>query len=169
MDERIRTIRISIDKIREKMGSLSGRELARRAGLSATALYEVFNTRTASWETLQRIAGALDVEPQELAVDDVSGYGLSYIPDICDEGYHLLVEGIVKAAIADYKKSYRAVLRGKDPDGIESGNMRSCIRAIRYWAPEADGIEEHLQREVEQGEVRRKKVFGRDKDVPASR
>ena len=168
--ERLKEIRISRRRVWDAMGAAgisSIRELARRAGMSQTPCYDMYRLQLVSWETLRRIAGALHVDPQELAIDDVSAYRESHIPELCEEGINNLIVGVVKATKAEYKRSYRKILRGKDPDGIERDNMESCYRAMLEWIPEhADEAVKQWRREVE-SEQRRKAVSWRDTDAPA--
>lgn len=171
MDERLREIRVSREAIKIAMndkGVRSVRALSKLAGIATTTCYVAITQRTASWYTLEHIATALGVEPQELAEDDVSEYGKNTIPELDEEGAYKLVEAVVRQTVNDYKVAYRLVLKGKDPYGVAADEMRDCMRALREFIPErADAAEEFMRREVES--ERRKKVFGRDPDATSPR
>lgn len=169
--ERNKEIRVAMDTIRYAMrvkGIPSLRALAQRCKMGPTTIYNVEASGRASWQTLARIAAGLGVEPQDIAIDDVSGYGQTLIKDLDSEGVYLIVSAIVRETMRDYQKAYRAVLKDKDPLRVNCYTMAECMKSIREWMPDhADAIEEHMREEVEN--EKRKKVFGRDPDAPPSR
>ena len=169
--EYLREIRVSREAIKAAMaekGIRSVRALSKLAGIATTPCYVTIAKSAASWHTLEHLAEALDVDPQELAVDDVSGYGQNTITELDKEAAERLIEAVVMQAVKDYKAAYRIVLKGRDTFGVHQDTMRECMGALREFLPErADAVEEHIRREVEY--ERRKKVFGRDPDAPPSR
>lgn len=169
--ERNKEIRISREgfaRVMDSQGIVSFRELARRCGMTSSPIYAIRDSGRVSWATLKRIADALDVDPQELAEDDVSLYGVCTISWLDRDAVYRIVAAIVKSTMTDYMAAYRAVLKGKDPLHTHEYDMRDCMRAIREWLPDhADAIEEHMRKEVER--EKRKKVFGRDPDDATTR